>query len=77
MLSQNCPADSTGTELLFRFCSVVYEYGTPNESFEWTQIRGAHSGEVQVLDDTVDLLQVLRESAAAPCSSIVMLLEIS
>ena len=38
---------------------MVYEYGTPDESFEWTQIRGATGGEVQVLDDTIDLMQVL------------------
>jgi len=31
---------------------------TENESFEWTQIRGALANEVQVLPDTVDLLQV-------------------
>ena len=31
---------------------------TESESFEWTQIRGALGGEVQVLPDTVDLTQV-------------------
>lgn len=51
---QSCSAEA----IIVRLCSVVYDYGTPDESFEWTQIRGAKGGEVQVLDDTVDLLQV-------------------
>ena len=54
----SCPLPLDAECLSALHCSVVYEYGTPDESFEWTQIRGATGGEVQVLDDTVDLMQV-------------------
>ncbi len=35
--------------------SICYDVNTADESFEWTQIRGAPSTEVQVLPDKMDL----------------------